>query len=112
MFPHASLQTLLCRRTEDNTGADECQLSYNGQRVFTGSLNNGQSANLGVVKFLNQQARVDLFDADFPDADDDLGRIIINVNELGLGQRSQEFRGDGARYTLFYSVTNLDIVIP
>lgn len=100
------LVRLACHVTEDDIGADEPYLNYNGERVFgPRSLNDGQTATLGVVRRMTGPAAVDLFDEDSPDRDDPLGRVTIFPHEAGLGQRFQEFRGDGAHYTLFYRVS-------
>jgi hypothetical protein len=100
------LVRLICQQTEDSTGADEPYLLYNGVSVFgPGVLNDGQSAELGLVRPLSGEARVDLFDEDWPDADDYLGGITISAWELNQGLRSQDFTQDGAHYTLLYRVT-------
>jgi hypothetical protein len=102
------LVRLACLTTEDSTGADEAYLNYNGQRVWSDSINDGESREIGVFRPISGQATVDLFDEDSPDPDDFLGRITISVSELNGGLRSQDFTGDDAHYTLFYRVVNVE----
>jgi hypothetical protein len=103
------LVRLACQQTEDSTGADEAYLTYNGERVFgPRSINDGQSLNLGIVRPLSGQAQVALFDEDSPDADDFLGSITVSTSELNQGLRNQGFTGDGANYTLFYRVNEVE----
>jgi len=99
------LVRLACQQTEDSTGADQAYLTYNGERVFgPRDINDGQSVRLNIVRPLDGEAKVALFDEDWPDADDFLGSITISAAELNQGLRNQDFTRDGANYTLFYSV--------
>jgi hypothetical protein len=92
-----------CERTEDE-GADELYLICNGERIWNGDLNVGQFADLQLTRPIRGQALVDLFDEDWPDSDDFLGRIVINESEAGQPQHSQTFTLDEAHYTLHYKV--------
>lgn len=104
-MPGVLLQRLECQETEDSTGADEAYLNYDDERVFGPvSINDGQAVTVGVFRTLAGRVRVELFDADSPDKDDPLGSIVISEREKGLGLRSRDFTGNGARYTLFYEV--------
>jgi hypothetical protein len=108
MAAEVRLVRLTCQRTEDTTGADEAKLTYNGETVFRTRINDGQTRTIGIVRRVNGQARVNLFDEDSPDADDFLGSITISESELNQGSRSQDFFRDGANYTLFYRVSPLE----
>ena len=99
------LLRLACQQTEDSTGPDEAYLKINGETVFGPvSINDGQTANIGISIPFDVVARVELFDEDSPDSDDPLGVIIISEDEAGTGEKAQDFKEEGASYTLFYAV--------
>ena len=98
------LVRLICHQTEDSAGADEAILTYNGQHVWNGSINDGQAAEIGAVKPISSQAAVSLYDEDWPDADDYLGTVWIGEWERDQGLRFQDFTLDDAHYTLVYRV--------
>lgn len=103
-------RTLSCQRTEDNTGADEAYLTYNGERIFGPTrINDGQSRNINVFRRLNGQGSVSLHDEDSPDPDDFLGSWTVSQTEADQGDRVATFSRDGARYTMIYSVLSIDI---
>ncbi|MEU9236105.1 hypothetical protein [Streptomyces subrutilus] len=99
---------LECLETEDN-GADEVYMHYNGGFMAgIQDIETGGTWNLGVVRNVDGEATVSLFDEDDIDEDDHLGTIIISESEVGLGLRSQSFNGDDANYLLFYRVRPAD----
>ncbi len=95
---------LQCLETEDN-GADELYLHYNGGHLAgIQDVETGGTWQLDLVKRLDGEAFVSLFDEDDIDEDDFLGEIVISESELNQGLRSQEFNLDDALYVLFYRV--------
>lgn len=107
-----TLISLLCNETEDWTGADEPYLRVNGRTVWSGSLNDGDSKDFGVgqtglnISF-SQVATIQLYDKDFGwfDNDDFLGSTQAVTQQIGLGEQTAYFNGDGASYELTYIVT-------
>ncbi len=101
------LDRLVCLDTEDTFGSDEAFLRYNGELVFgPRKIKEGQSRDINVTRPIDVRALVQLFDDDSPDGNDHLGTIEILRGEVGAGQRSVGFTGDGANYLLFYRVVN------
>ncbi len=107
-----TLLSLLCNETEDWTGADEPYLRVNGRQTWRGSLNDGDSVDFGIgqtgldVSF-SQLATIQLYDDDFGwfDNDDFLGSVQATTDQIGLGEQTAYFTGDGASYELTYIVT-------
>jgi hypothetical protein len=103
MGNEVKLVRLTCESTEDE-GEDELYLIHNGENVWSGAMNVGQSRDLGIVRPIHGQSVVDLFDEDWPDSDDFLGRVVIPEGEVGQGEKTQVFPLDEAHYTLYYKV--------
>ena len=99
------LTRLTCHETEDNTGADECELriwadsSYQSHRR---DMNNGDVWDLNIQLEFTQRVKIQLYDLDNPgfplyDDHDHLGTIIIRPDQL---EGSNTFNQDGADYDL------------
>jgi hypothetical protein len=117
------LISLVCHETEDISGADDAYVRVGGQRVWGPQrMNNGDSKNLASVlpiEFENE-AKIDLYDQDsgtsLPlwlvtidiDSDDFLGEYIALPSDTEAGEKSVNFTGDGANYTLTFSVEKCD----
>jgi|GEM_PF-1599484 len=104
------LLNLRCYRTEDVIGPDEPYITINGQRVWSGVMENGESRDLSKVapvEFLGM-AQITLFDEDmgFFDSDDFLGSAFAFENLAGLGPYRVTFDGDGAAYELTFEVVS------
>ncbi len=108
-MPQLKLFSLVCHGTEDWTGADEAYLLLNGQRIWgPESMNDNDVENLGnlpTYPFQNS-VRIELYDQDTGgwDNDDHLGTTYARAIEAGIGEQERQFTGDGAHYTLTYSV--------
>jgi hypothetical protein len=102
-----TLKNLYCIETEDWTGADEPYLRVNGSTKWSGSLNDGQTADIISRTQFNNQAVISLYDRDFGwfDGDDWLGTRRVNSSEIGFGEQQVAFTEDGANYILTYEVT-------
>jgi hypothetical protein len=114
-----SLARLECHDNEDSFGGDGTYISVNGNRIWQtpedDSMSEGETAYLDHVEPypFRGSAAVSLWDADtggFGDSDPPAGQIgEFSINpvrwNLELGkEHSLEFTGDGASYTLYYSV--------
>lgn len=100
------LDYLLCYETED-WGADEPYIKLNGSTVWgPGSINNGQTVNLNVSRTFSGSVNINLFDDDWPDADDQIANTnTVFEGAAGQGQLSMPFLTEnGPRYELFYHV--------
>ena len=112
---HLHLVSLKCIETEDWTGADNPYLIVNGQQVWSGRLNDGQTAGLThlspipFVVYANgaSDAWVSLYEDDWPDGDDLLGQVRIWADQVSAGNHTLTFYKDGAIYTLTYYVSGL-----
>jgi hypothetical protein len=96
---------ITCRDTQE-IFSDEPYLLYNGLPL-AGPFNDvdeGESRDINVVRNLQGEALVELFESDFPDGDDFLASITILEDEAGQGLQIRAMKGDGARYTLYYEV--------
>ncbi len=103
---YLKLVSLQCITTEDWTGADEPYLNVGGNTVWSGSLNDSQSANLtglSATPFFGQ-IEIELYDDDSPDGDDWLGTGVAHDWQAGSGYQTIYFTQDGARYKLTYYV--------
>jgi hypothetical protein len=102
------VDSLLCHVTEDNTGADEPYLLGNNVRFWgNGSLNNEQSATVDRSFDAQGNASIKLYDADlgaWPDYDDYLGTVSVTADQIGQGDITGKFTGDGASYEIVYHV--------
>lgn len=103
-----TLETLKCYETEDWTGADECRLEIfvDGvpQYPLKKSLNDGQKWYLNKSYVFKNQVEVKLWDEDFPDSDDFLGKVTIDTNLQSHATAS--FTRDDANYKLWYTVVD------
>lgn len=100
------LVSLTAYQTEE-WGSDELDVDFYGITVWSGSLNNGQTANLlGVpAKPMNGgQMMISLYEDDWPDYDDWLGTNVVYSDAAGKGNRTVIFSGPGWYYTLTYYV--------
>lgn len=104
-MPNLRLISLECITTED-AGEDEAYLRVKGTKVWGGDINSGQTADLRGVALIPfyRRARIELFDEDWPDADDRLGVTYAMRNQQGEGEISYDFTDDDARYVLTYEV--------
>jgi hypothetical protein len=101
----ALFEDLACIQTEDSTGADEAYLNVDGGRAWGPTdINDGETEHLGFFRPFSGSLTVDLFDEDWPDADDFLGRVVINQSEADGTRHFQDFTLDDAHYTLYYRV--------
>jgi hypothetical protein len=113
-----SLARLECHDNENSFGGDETYISVNGNRIWQtpedDSLGEGDTADLQSVEPVpfRTSAAVSLWDADtgvFGDSDPPAGQIgeeiVRPAANFPFGQeRDMNFTGDGASYTLYYSV--------
>ena len=104
---YVHLVSLKCYETEDWTGADEPILIVGDTKVWSGSLNDGQTADLSHVpaKEFYRQVDITLLEDDSPDDSDWLGSGTIYQEQSYLGTYSLFFNADGANYRLIYRVT-------
>lgn len=94
-----------CKSQEDWTFDDSIRIEVNGQAAWSGSMDEGQQKSLGNKAVLFQDsAKIQLFEEDWPDGDDDLGTYTVDEQGTVAAARSARFTGDGADYTLWYSV--------
>jgi hypothetical protein len=100
-----TFQRLTCHDTQEQF-SDEPYLLYNGERLTRefSDVDEGETRTINVVRELNGQAQVALFEADWPDADDHIDSITISESEAGLGERQAPMTSRGTHYTLFYVV--------
>src|SRR5215210_5060179 len=100
------LETLKCIKTEDWTGSDECRvevfLGGSLQPPLRRNLNDGNVWGINAEYQYDQSAAVKLWDEDSPDPDDNLGTVTFGASLTDHATAS--FTGDGAKYTLLYSV--------
>lgn len=94
-----------CAEQEDITFDDSIRIVVNGKTAWTGSMDTNEQKNLGnkAVPFQNS-AIIKLFEEDWPDGDDDLGTVTVTEQGTVASARAARFTGDGADYTLWYSV--------
>ncbi len=103
------LEKIFCRRTEDSE-TDQIYIKVNGDKVWgpydmkAGNLYNVYQ-NIPVK--IGDKVKIELFDHDSLDPDDNLGKEVINVN---FGEDKVEFTGDDAFYLLFYSIENKSVL--
>lgn len=100
------LDRLVCYDTED-WGADEPYLTVDGSTVWgPGSINNGQTADVNVTRTFSGSITINLYEDDWPDADDYISSIIVYEGAAGLGEQSLSFinAGNGSHYTLYFHV--------
>ena len=105
-MPTVVLKALECESTEDITHSDSCRLeiSVDGASplVYRHDLNTGERWILGVTLAFQQHVTARLWDEDWPDPDDFLGRVDISA---GLRHRAIGiFDRDDAKYHLWYEV--------
>lgn len=105
-----TLESLRCRDAEDLFG-DECRLEVfcDGELQFVSRqrMADGDQWAVEASVLFAEHCNVRLFDEDFPftgGADDRLGTIDVAPNEVASATAS--FIGDGADYTLTYSVVD------
>lgn len=104
------LKQLVCHETEDFTGPDDCYLKIRVDGFLRPQLgrrmNNGETWALDAQYKFEKGVRIELWDEDTPDDDDFLGEATIN-SQIQLSSTAR-FTEDGARYTLHYSVSELN----
>ncbi|GGY22438.1 hypothetical protein GCM10010384_31630 [Streptomyces djakartensis] len=110
----AVLTNLHCFATEDDGGTDELYMTANGHRFWPDhgifSMSNGEDAPNNAPMHLEQiippggSVRIELFDADSPDQDDNLGAVTIREFDAGHGDLTADFTADEAHYRLTYHV--------
>lgn len=99
------LTELTCNTTEDNAGADECELRIwadNNYQSHRKDMDNGDSWNLNIRLTFSYRIKIELWDLDNPgfplyDDHDHLGTVIINPDQP---QGSGSFTQDGADYRI------------
>lgn len=102
------LNSLKCNETED-WGNDECRLEITGdtrrKATLKRSMDDGDTWPLNRTYTFENSATIKLWDEDSPDPDDFLGSILLDTR---LHRQSMaRFTGDGANYTLSYSVEDV-----
>lgn len=109
------LISIKCHRTEDWFGADEIILIINKKRVW-GPVKMDRNdikdlSGISTIPFCGR-IRIDLFDKDvgWIDEDDHLGSTYAYSSQAGRGIQEHHFKGDGAHYTLLYSVVESSCV--
>ena len=103
---YVQLISLKCHVAEEYPFADEPYIRIGGVTVWSGSLSEGQVANLTWVparQFTNQ-VPIDLYDDDWPDSDDWLGTNTAFSTSAGLGYLTVPFTQNGVYYTLTYEI--------
>jgi hypothetical protein len=105
-MPVLILKALECISTEDYTGADTCRLEISvdgaSPSKMTKDLNTMERWILDKSFAFTNQVSIKLWDEDWPDPDDYLGRIEIKPD---LVHRTQgKFGKSGAEYILWYEV--------
>lgn len=100
------LQALLCNTTEDSSGPDEAYLLVNGVQIWgPTSINDHQHRDVNkTIAVAGGTSTIMLWDADSPDADDNLGTVTVDETQINTGMRSGKFNEDDASYTLWYWV--------
>jgi hypothetical protein len=103
MSANVFFNRITCRDTQEFF-SDEPYLLFNGSRLAGpfSDVDEGESRDINQRRTFTGQALVELFESDSPDGDDFLASITIEEGEQG--PQIREMKGDGARYTLFYSV--------
>jgi hypothetical protein len=99
------LTRLECTQTEDNAGADECELRIwadNNYSSYRKDMDNGGVWDLNIQLEFSYRVKIQLWDLDNPgfplyDDHDWLGTIIINPDQT---QGSGVFSEDGADYRI------------
>lgn len=99
------LTRLSCHETEDNSGADECELRIwadNAYQSHRRDMNNGDVWDLNIPLEFTQRVKIQLYDLDNPgfplyDDHDHLGTLIIRPDQP---EGSGTFNQDGADYDL------------
>ncbi|GAB4173497.1 MAG: hypothetical protein Fur006_02870 [Coleofasciculaceae cyanobacterium] len=104
-MPQLKLIALECIETEDS-GEDEAYLRVKGVKVWGRSINSGQTADLSGLPLIsfNRRARIELYDEDWPDADDLLGITYAIRSHIGQGEIEYNFTDDDANYKLTFEV--------
>lgn len=107
------LKELKCNQTED-WGADECRLEVRVDGVLQPplkrSMNDGNKWTLNFSYKFKNKAEVKLFDEDWPDPDDKLGTLNL---DLSLKNNATAFfKEDDADYILWYNVADVPDVDP
>ncbi|MDX2291824.1 MULTISPECIES: hypothetical protein [Streptomyces] len=104
------IESLRCIKPSEEI-SDEVVLKRDGRRVWPGGddgmqMTSGTEAQIGHdILFGNSpEAVIVLFDQDDLGSDDNLGTVIVNENEAGIGLRTAEITTPGSRYTLTYRV--------
>ncbi len=100
-----TLTLLECNQTEDNSGADECELRVWADNNFQShrrNMDNGDDWPLNINLSFTYRVKIQLWDLDNPgfplyDDHDKLGTIIINP---GQTEGSGVFSEDGADYRI------------
>jgi hypothetical protein len=107
------LEQLKCYETED-WGSDECRLEVfvDGalQPPLNRTLDDGDKWTLNRSYTFSRQVKVQLWDEDSPDSDDNLGEAFIDTNFRNHATAS--FTRDDANYKLWYSVFDAPDVDP
>jgi hypothetical protein len=118
-LPKLKFVSLQCHRTDDAgeadehptdmTVEDEPYLLANHKRVWgVKRMKAHQKEDLSGVEPINfkESISVELWEKDagfFPD-DDQIGRLRVQSNQLGIGELTHEFKRKSAWYTLTYKV--------
>jgi hypothetical protein len=101
-YCYIKIYSLFCHDTSDDFGEDDLDLfGPDGQVIWSGSLNNGQTATMGTkILMIGGQVTLDLWE----DRDDFLGTVLIDMSKANLGIQTAEYTGDDGHYTLRYEV--------
>ncbi len=109
-MPKLHLKDLQCNETEDNAGADECELRVwcdDRYYSFRRNMNNGDTWTLDISMPFRSRAKIQLWDLDRPDFPlyddhDHLGTAVIRAAATQGAETT--FNQDGADYVLHYDV--------
>ena len=90
-----------CHKRQDNS-YDEPYITVNGKRVWGGEkMSEGQTREIHQDSRFVRRAVVRLYEADWPDADDFLGKHVITRADIGSGEQELRFREAGANYSIW-----------
>jgi hypothetical protein len=107
-MPLLKLLSLYCQDQEDDTGPDEPYLLVDGKKIDCSPMSEGGSKSLSHIEVFKFEGNISvrLRDEDWPDADDDLGTVVIKSSGLDDPEKEleAEFRKDDAHYLLRYRV--------
>lgn len=107
--PVLKLLTLKCNKTQDLIGADEAYLLFDGNKIWSGSIKDGESIILKhqgktLQVPVQKAAGLELYDKDFFTKDDRIGGITISPDQAGQGEKTTSFKENRGDYLLTYII--------